>query len=157
MLADILTKSLEILQNYHSSLIKCLLSEIYRVLLIRPLFEMRTFMRSNDHGMHLPLTKLQACYLSSTLFQCLRKELILAMASFSGKRVTKVAFPAVGTGNLKYCTDDVADVMLDVIDTYFLIHNDIKKVYIVIHYPDEKSLQVGLQFVCTHTHTLVCG
>ena len=97
--------------------------------------------------MFAPATDKIASLLSMVL-QCLRKEIAVAMRGFSAHRVTKVAFPAVGTGNLKYSTDDVADVMMDTINSFFMTstQTDIKKVYIVIYYQDEQSLQVHFVF-----------
>ena len=103
---------------------------------------------------HITATDKIASLLSMVL-QRLRKEIAVAMRGFSAHRVTKVAFPAVGTGNLKYSTDDVADVMMDTINSFFMTsrQTDIKKVYIVIYYQDEQSLQV--HFVFTYIH-VVC-
>lgn len=74
----------------------------------------------------------------------MKSEVEKALRAFSANRVQRVAFPAVGTGNLKYSTRQVADAMIDTIESFLMANprTYIEKIYIVVYFDDERSLQV---------------
>ena len=77
-------------------------------------------------------------------FQQLKEAVSSALQSFAAQGVQTAAFPAVGTGGLKYDTNSVADTMVDAITSYFQSAGGttIQKVYIVVYYDDELCYKV---------------
>ena len=77
-------------------------------------------------------------------FQHLKEAVSSALRIFAAQGVQTAAFPAVGTGGLKYDTNSVADTMVDAMTSYFLSAGGttIQKVYIVVYYDDELCYKV---------------
>ena len=67
-----------------------------------------------------------------------------ALRSFAVQRVETVAFPAVGTGGLKYGATHVVNAMVDGITSYLKLspNTSIQKVYLVVYLDDELCYQV---------------
>ena len=67
-----------------------------------------------------------------------------ALRSFAIQRVETVAFPAVGTGGLKYGATHVVNAMVDGITSYLesFPNTSIQKVYLVVYLDDELCYQV---------------
>lgn len=80
------------------------------------------------------------------------------------RQLTSVAFPSLGTGNLKYPVDNVAKIMFQTVGRYSLESKIgcLKEVYFVIYERDKEALQVYCfveiiyQFFVTPVRSLNC-
>lgn len=69
----------------------------------------------------------------------MREEILTALQCFTKEDADIIAFPAVGTGRLKYDPTNVGNVIVDTVTQYMRRDTScaFKKIYLVIH-PDDK-------------------
>ena len=89
------------------------------------------------------------------LFQELRGFLKTCLEEANKLRVSSIAFPVIGSGNLGFPVDQVACEMFASVERFKLSHKDfsLRFVYFVVYHKDKKTIQV---VYCTIGNLFIC-
>lgn len=69
----------------------------------------------------------------------------MAMQQFADRQIKKVAFPAVGTGNLGYSPNEVSETIIDAVQNFLQMNQQcsIQEVYLVVFNSSEQIHHVS--------------